>query len=145
MAFTYRTIQRSDKFQPFEYQTILVFRSPLNNLFRKLRKYVGPSSPSPDPRETKEWVYLSEKIRLSADVVYTKIQVRGRFNYSWGWNTEHDWCYSGSPLFGFPMVLGFPMAFCFEQNGGHLSKTIPLEIRTSETFSIPIISVQAPL
>ena len=41
---------------------------------RKLRKYIGPETPSPDSVEAKEWADLSEKIRLSADDVFTKIQ-----------------------------------------------------------------------
>ena len=42
--------------------------------FRKLRKYVGPATPSPDPNEEKEAPYLAERIRLLADTVFTKIQ-----------------------------------------------------------------------
>ena len=41
---------------------------------RRLRKYVGPETPSPDAVEAKEWKDMSEKIRLSADDVFTKIQ-----------------------------------------------------------------------
>ena len=49
MAFKYLTIQQSDNFQPFEYQTSQVFRSPLYVLHK-----VGIQTPDTGNQETFE-------------------------------------------------------------------------------------------
>jgi hypothetical protein len=44
-------------------------------ILRKLRKYVGPKTSQSDPKKAKSWNTLAEKIRLTADDVFLKIQV----------------------------------------------------------------------
>ncbi len=59
-------VRAPEKFWNHYFNTLIISR--------KLRKYVGPATPSPDPKEEKEVPYLAEKIRLLADTVFTKIQ-----------------------------------------------------------------------